>query len=147
MIVTVAAVGAELLPEQTPHLPITPVQLGETAARCRAAGASMIHVHCRNDDGANTADPGRFAAALAEIGKRSDIIVQFTTGGAVGMTPAERAAPLAARPEMATLTCGTVSYTHLDVYKRQLCTSVCGNVLVRLGGPGRAGRFSWRSSS
>ena len=110
LIVTVAAVGAELLPEQTPHLPITPVQLGETAARCRAAGASMIHVHCRNDDGANTADPGRFAAALAEIGKRSDIIVQFTTGGAVGMTPAERAAPLAARPEMATLTCGTVNF-------------------------------------
>jgi 3-keto-5-aminohexanoate cleavage enzyme len=110
LIVTVAAVGAELLPGQTPHLPVTPAQLGETAARCRHAGAALIHVHCRNDDGSNTAEPARFAAALAEIRGRSDLIVQFTTGGAVGMTPAERAAPLAMRPEMATLTCGTVNF-------------------------------------
>jgi 3-keto-5-aminohexanoate cleavage enzyme len=110
LIVTVAAVGAELSPEQTPHLPVTPAQLAETAARCRDAGASLIHVHCRNDDGSNTADPARFGAALAAIRARTDIIVQFTTGGAVGMTPLERAAPLAARPEMATLTCGTVNF-------------------------------------
>jgi 3-keto-5-aminohexanoate cleavage enzyme len=37
LIITVAAVGAELTPEQTPHLPITPEQLGETAALCKAA--------------------------------------------------------------------------------------------------------------
>jgi 3-keto-5-aminohexanoate cleavage enzyme len=110
LIVSVAAVGAELTPEQTPHLPVTPAQLGATAQRCRAAGASLIHVHCRNDDGSNTADPARFAAALAAIRESSDLIVQFTTGGAVGMTPHERAAPLAARPDMATLTCGSVNF-------------------------------------
>ena len=110
LIVTVAAVGAELTPEQTPHLPLTPVQLGETAARCQDAGASLIHVHCRNDDGTNTSDVARFAAALEEIRKRSDLIVQFTTGGAIGMTPEERAAPLSLRPEMGTLTCGTVNF-------------------------------------
>jgi 3-keto-5-aminohexanoate cleavage enzyme len=110
LIVTVAAVGAELTPEQTPHLPITPQQLGETAASCRAAGASMIHVHCRWDDGKNTADVGRFRDAMAAIRAHSDLIVQFTTGGAIGMTAAERAAPLELRPEMATLTCGTVNF-------------------------------------
>jgi 3-keto-5-aminohexanoate cleavage enzyme len=110
LIITVAAVGAELTPEQTPHLPITPEQLGETAALCRAAGASMIHVHCRRDDGTNTADPARFAAAMTAIRARSDLIVQFTTGGAIGMTVEQRAAPLQVRPEMATLTCGTVNF-------------------------------------
>jgi 3-keto-5-aminohexanoate cleavage enzyme len=110
LIVTVAAVGAELTPEQTPHLSITPEQLGETAALCRVAGASMIHVHCRWDDGRNTADVGRFRDAMAAIRARSDLIVQFTTGGAIGMTAAERAAPLELRPEMATLTCGTVNF-------------------------------------
>ena len=110
LIVSVAAVGAELRPEQTPHLPVTPAQLGATAERCQAAGAALIHVHCRNDDGSNTADPARFAAALAAIRERSDLIVQFTTGGAVGMSPQERAAPLAARPDMATLTCGSVNF-------------------------------------
>ena len=110
LIVTVAAVGAELTPEQTPHLPITPQQLGETAALCRAAGASMIHVHCRNDDGSNTSAVERFEAAYAAIRERSDLIVQFTTGGAIGMSAQERAAPLRLRPEMATLTCGTVNF-------------------------------------
>ncbi len=109
-IVTVAPVGAELRPEQTPHLPLTPAALGETARRCRAAGAAMIHVHCRTDDGRNTSDPERFAAARDAIRAQSDLIVQFTTGGAIGMTAQERAAPLRARPEMATLTCGTVNF-------------------------------------
>ena len=110
LIVTVAAVGAEIMPAQTPHLPITPAQLGETAALCEAAGASMIHVHCRNDDGSNTSDVRRFEAAYAAIRDRSNLIVQFTSGGAIGMTAAERAAPLRLRPEMATLTCGTVNF-------------------------------------
>ena len=109
-IVTVAPVGAELRPEQTPHLPLTPAALGETARRCQAAGAAMIHVHCRTDDGRNTSDPERFAAARDAIRAESDLIVQFTTGGAIGMTGTERAAPLRARPEMATLTCGTVNF-------------------------------------
>ncbi len=110
LVITVAAVGAELLPEQTPHLPVTPEALGETAALCRAAGAAMIHVHCRNDDGTNTSDVGRFRDAMLAIRAKSDLIVQFTTGGAIGMSVAERAGPLELRPEMATLTCGTVNF-------------------------------------
>lgn len=110
LVITVAPVGAEVTPDQTPHLPVTPAQLGETARAIRAAGASMIHVHCRNDDGTNTHDPARFRAAYDAIRAASDVIVQFSTGGAIGMTPEERAAPLALRPEMATLTCGTVNF-------------------------------------
>lgn len=110
LIITVAPVGAELRPDQTPHLPVTPAQLADTAARCRDAGASIVHVHCRNDDGSNTSDPARFQAAYDAIRAASDIVVQFTTGGAIGMTPEQRAAPLAIRPEMATLTCGTVNF-------------------------------------
>lgn len=110
LIITVAAVGAELTPEQTPHLPITPEQLGETAALCSAAGAAMIHVHCRDDTGRNTSDVARFGAALAAIRARSDLLVQFTTGGAIGMTVAERTAPLRCKPDMATLSCGTVNF-------------------------------------
>ncbi|MDQ2907957.1 MAG: 3-keto-5-aminohexanoate cleavage protein [Candidatus Eremiobacteraeota bacterium] len=119
LIVTVAAVGAEVMPPQTPHLPVTPEQLGETAALCQAAGAAMIHVHCRNDDGSNTSEVARFEAAYAAIRARSDLIVQFTTGGAIGMSAAERAAPLRLRPEMATLTCGTVNFGD-DVFQNDL---------------------------
>ena len=110
LIITVAPVGAELTPDQTPHLAVTPAQLGDVARAIRAAGASMIHVHCRNDDGTNTHDVARFRAAYDAIRASSDLIVQFSTGGAIGMTPAERSAPLELRPEMATLSCGTVNF-------------------------------------
>jgi 3-keto-5-aminohexanoate cleavage enzyme len=110
LIITVAPVGAELTPDQTPHLATTPKALGEVARTCREAGASIIHVHCRNDDGTNTHDVGRFKQAYDAIREQSDLIVQFSTGGAIGMAPAERAAVLQLRPEMATLTCGTVNF-------------------------------------
>lgn len=110
LIITVAPVGAELTPDQTPHLAVTPKALGEVARKVREAGASMIHVHCRNDDGSNTHDVARFKAAYEAIREQSDLIVQFSTGGAIGMTPEERASVLQLRPEMATLTCGTVNF-------------------------------------
>lgn len=110
LIITVAPVGGEVMPDQTPYLPVTPAQLGATARAIREAGASIVHVHCRNDDGSNTHDVERFRQAYEAIRGASDLIVQFSTGGAIGMTPAERAAPLALRPEMATLTCGTVNF-------------------------------------
>jgi 3-keto-5-aminohexanoate cleavage enzyme len=110
LIITVAPVGAELTPDQTPHLAVTPQQLGEVARKAQEAGASIIHVHCRNDDGTNTHDVARFNAAYDAIRAQSDLIVQFSTGGAIGMTPEERASVLALHPEMATLTCGTVNF-------------------------------------
>jgi 3-keto-5-aminohexanoate cleavage enzyme len=110
LIITCAPVGAEIMPEQTPHLPVTPQQLGETAAKIAHAGASIIHVHCREDDGTNTHAVARFHAAYSAIRNGSDLIVQFSTGGAIGMRPDERAAVLQLRPEMATLTCGSVNF-------------------------------------
>lgn len=110
LIITCAPVGAELTLDQTPYLPYTPELLGETARAVREAGASIVHVHCRNDDGSNTHSVERFRQAYEAIRAQSDLIVQFSTGGAIGMTPVERASVLQLRPEMATLTCGTVNF-------------------------------------
>jgi 3-keto-5-aminohexanoate cleavage enzyme len=110
LIITCAPVGAEVTPEQTPYLPYTPAKLGETAKAIREAGASIVHVHCRNDDGTNTHAVSRFREAYEAVRAQSDLIVQFSTGGAIGMTPEERAAVLELRPEMATLTCGSVNF-------------------------------------
>jgi len=110
LIITVAPVGAELTPGQTPHLAVTPKQLGQVARKIRDAGASIIHVHVRNDDGSNTHEVERFRDAYEQIRKNSDLIVQFSSGGAIGMTPEERSLPLQLKPEMATLTCGSVNF-------------------------------------
>lgn len=110
LIITCAPVGAEITIDQTPYLPHTPELLAQTAAAVREAGGSVLHVHCRNDDGTNTHSVERFAQAYREIRAASDLIVQFSTGGAIGMTPQERASVLELRPEMATLTCGSVNF-------------------------------------
>lgn len=110
LIITVCGVGAEITKEQQPGLPITPEELARDAAECRAAGASIYHLHVRDDSGAPTMDVGRFRAAKEAIESASDLIVQFTSGGAVTDTEEMRLAPLELRPEMASLTTGTVNF-------------------------------------
>ena len=110
VIITVAAVGAELNLEQQPNLPTAPDALAADAVRCRDAGASIYHLHVRDERGAPTMNVEAFRAALDAIGGATDLIVQFTSGGAVTDSEADRMAPLELRPEMATLTTGTVNF-------------------------------------
>ena len=110
LIITVAGVGAETTKEAQPALPIAAEEIGVDAARCREAGASMYHLHVRRTDGSPTQDKEVFAAAIAAIRKRTDIIIQTSTGGAMGMTADERLQPLDLDPEMASLTTGTANF-------------------------------------
>jgi 3-keto-5-aminohexanoate cleavage enzyme len=113
-VITAALVGAETTREQTPYLPITAEEIGIEAAKCREAGAAMVHIPVRRPDGTPSQDAERFRAAIREIRKRSDILLQTSTGGAVGMGVDERCGPLtltgADRPDMATLSTGTVNF-------------------------------------
>jgi 3-keto-5-aminohexanoate cleavage enzyme len=111
LVITVAPVGGELTREQQPHLPISATEIAEEVARCREAGASMVHLHVRDEDGTPTQSRERFAEAMDAIRRSApDVIVQTSTGGSVGMTEEERAQPLDLKPEMATLTTGTVNF-------------------------------------
>ncbi|MFS8512318.1 MAG: 3-keto-5-aminohexanoate cleavage protein [Planifilum fulgidum] len=110
LIITAALVGAEVTREDTPHLPVTPEEIGQAAAEAREAGASIAHIHVRDADGKPSQDRELYRRAIEEIRKRCDIIIQVSTGGAVGMTAEERLQPVALRPEMATLTTGTVNF-------------------------------------
>jgi 3-keto-5-aminohexanoate cleavage enzyme len=110
LIITAALVGAETTRAQQPNLPVTPEEIAEAAHACREAGASVCHLHVRTDDGMPTQDRERFRETIAAIRRRCDIIIQVSTGGAVGMTADERLQPVSLRPEMATLTCGTVNF-------------------------------------
>jgi 3-keto-5-aminohexanoate cleavage enzyme len=110
VVLTAAIVGAELTREQTPYLPLTPQEIADQAARCREAGAAVIHLHVRDDHGSNTQSSERFARVIEAIRRQCDCIIQPSTGGAVGMSIEERAGPLACKPEMATLNCGTINF-------------------------------------
>ncbi|MBX3186281.1 MAG: 3-keto-5-aminohexanoate cleavage protein [Labilithrix sp.] len=110
VILTAAIVGAEITRAQTPHLPITPEEIADEAARCREAGVAVIHLHVRNDDGSPTQSKDRFAATIEKIRAKTDCIIQVSTGGAIGMSIDERAQPLSCKPEMATLNCGSLNF-------------------------------------
>jgi 3-keto-5-aminohexanoate cleavage enzyme len=110
LIITAALTGAEVTREQQPALPITPEEIAIAAQECAQAGASIVHVHARNPDGSPTQDKEIYRQIISEVKKRCDVIVQVSTGGAVGMTPQERLAPVTLVPEMATLSMGTVNF-------------------------------------
>ena len=110
LIITVAGVGAETTKEAQPALPVSAAEIGADAARCREAGAAMFHLHVRDAAGNPTQAREVFAAAIEEIRKRTDIIIQTSTGGAMGMTADERLQPLELDPEMASLTTGTANF-------------------------------------
>ena len=110
LIVTVAAVGAELTREQQPYLPISPDELATDAAQCAEAGASIYHLHVRDAQGQPTMDVETFRRAHGAITSATDLIVQFTTGGSTSDDGPARLAPLQLKPEMATLTTGSVNF-------------------------------------
>src|SRR5690348_2097580 len=111
LILTCAITGAETTREKQPHLPITPAEQGQAAQECLAAGASIIHLHVRDDAGKPSQDPARFKDAIAQIRARAPgIIVQISTGGAVGESIENRARPLKLKPEMASLNIGTMNF-------------------------------------
>lgn len=110
LVITVAMDGAEVTKEQNPNLPVTPAEIAADARRCREAGAAMAHVHARLADGTPTQDAGIYAEIMREVRAQTEIILQVSTGGAVGMTAAERLQPVHLKPEMATLTTGSVNF-------------------------------------
>ena len=113
-VITAAIVGAETTRAQNPHLPITAGEIGDEALRCAQAGASVIHLHVRDEQGNPSQDATRFQAAIRAIRARTDVIIQCSTGGAIGMSVDERCGALQLdrpdRPEMATLNVGTINF-------------------------------------
>jgi 3-keto-5-aminohexanoate cleavage enzyme len=111
LIITCAITGAETTREKQPHLPITPEEQGIAAEEAVRAGASIIHLHVREDDGRPTQRLERFGESIHAIRKRCPgVMIQISTGGAVGEPIEERARPLSLKPEMASLNLGTMNF-------------------------------------
>ena len=110
LIITAALVGAEVTRQEQPHLPLTPSEIADAAHDAWLAGASIVHLHARKPDGTSTQSATVFAEIIRLIRQRCDVIIQVSTGGAVGMTAAERLEPVTLKPEMATLTTGSVNF-------------------------------------
>lgn len=117
LIITAAICGAEVTKEHNPNVPYTVEEIANEAHRAYEAGASIIHLHVREDDGRPTQSKDRFEQCINAIKEKCpDAIVQPSTGGAVGMSDEERIQPVYLKPEMATLDCGTCNFGGDDIF-------------------------------
>lgn len=117
LIITCAICGAEVLKEHNEFVPYTIAEIQSEALRAYNAGASIIHLHVREDDGTPTQSKNRFEKAINAIKEVCpDVIIQPSTGGAVGMSNDERLQPTLLSPEMCTLDCGSVNFGGDEVF-------------------------------
>jgi 3-keto-5-aminohexanoate cleavage enzyme len=110
-VVTCALTGVLANRSQCPHLPYTPVEIAEEAKRAYDAGASVVHIHARNDDGGPTFSPAVFAKIKEEVRKRCPIILNFSTGTIVEDVSEQCTYVRESRPEIAALNMGTMNYS------------------------------------
>lgn len=112
VIITCAVTGAIHTPSMSPHLPVTPDQIAESAVGAAKAGASILHLHARDpEDGSPTPDPEIFRRFLPTISSQTDAVINITTGGAATMSIEERiSGPLSLQPEMCSLNMGSMNF-------------------------------------
>ncbi|MBQ9254319.1 MAG: 3-keto-5-aminohexanoate cleavage protein [Bacteroidales bacterium] len=120
LIITAAICGAEVTKEQNPAVPYTVEEIVKEAKSAVDAGAAIVHLHVREDDGTPTQSKERFKECVDAIYKECpNVILIPSTGGAVGMTAEERLQPTELMPEMATLDCGTCNFGD-DVFENTM---------------------------
>jgi 3-keto-5-aminohexanoate cleavage enzyme len=110
IIVTAALTGVLATRDQCPAIPYTPKEIGEEAKRAADEGAAIVHIHARTQQGGPDWSVDTFGEILDEVRARTDVIVNFSTGG-VGVPAEERVAHIRElRPEMAALNMGSMNY-------------------------------------
>jgi 3-keto-5-aminohexanoate cleavage enzyme len=109
-LITVAPTGAETAKADCPQLPTTLAELVVTATACEAAGASLIHIHIRDDDHRPSLDAVLLREAVAALREQTSLVVQLSTGGSVHDPLERRLTVLDAEPDSCSLTCGTTNF-------------------------------------
>ena len=118
VIITAAVTGQGATPVMSEYLPLTPKQIADDAVKAYQAGAAIVHIHARKaENGEPTPSLPVFREIVMDIKKRCNVVINITTGGAG--TPDERIKVVPEfKPEMATLNCGSLSGTAIQVYER-----------------------------
>ena len=112
VIITCAITGSIHTPSMSPHLPVTPDQIAESAIGAAEAGAAIVHLHARNPEtGRPDQSPDAFMKFVPRIKQRCNVVINLTSGGAPTMRVEERAMPAATlKPEVASLNMGSMNF-------------------------------------
>jgi uncharacterized protein (DUF849 family) len=118
VIVTCALTGVLANRDQCPWVPYTPAEIADEAQRAFEAGAAVVHIHARTDEGRPTYQPDRYAAIRAEIERRCPVILNFSTGGSGPME--SRVAHIAqVKPALAALNMGSMNYAKYSAKRKE----------------------------
>ena len=129
IVVAVAITGSVPRKSDNPAVPISSAEQIESTHGAFEAGASLVHIHFRNDDETPSSSPERFALVREGVRKHCPgMIVQFSTGGR-RRDPSARGSSLHLRPDMASLSTGSVNFPTV-VYENH--TSLVGDLATRM---------------
>jgi len=129
-IITVAITGAVPRKEENPAVPISTAEQVESTHAAFEAGASLVHIHVRDEQENPSSDPQRFTLVQEGIKKHCPgIIIQFSTGGR-GREADQRGSMLHLAPDMASLATGSVNFPGM-IYENhpELIDQLAGNML------------------
>ena len=120
VIISCAITGSIHTPSMSPHLPVTPQEIAESALGAAEAGAAIVHLHARNPvDGRPDQTPEAFEPFLRVIKQSSNVVVNLTTGGSPYMPVTERVRPAQVwKPEVASLNMGSMNFGLFPMLKR-----------------------------
>ncbi|MFA5079872.1 MAG: 3-keto-5-aminohexanoate cleavage protein [Dehalococcoidia bacterium] len=120
VIVTAALTGSAHFPSMSPYLPLTPQQIIDDGIRAAEAGAAILHIHVRNpENGMPSPDIEIFRTVLTGIKKSTNAVICVSTGGGMGMSTEQRAAPVTTfRPEIASLNFGSMNFSVFHVAEK-----------------------------
>ncbi len=112
LIISAALTGSWPTKAQSPAVPISEEEIAQAAIECWRAGAAIVHLHVRNEQGKVTCDPARYAKARDLIvASGADVIINMSTGGGAGQTTDEqRMEPVSLSPEIASFDCGSLNF-------------------------------------
>ncbi len=118
VILTVACTGAWPQKSDTPYIPLTPQEEADEIVRCADAGASIAHIHVRDDAFKASMDFDKFAETVRLVRARSNIVLNLTTSGGLGLSDEVRMRPFQElRPEMASFDAGTMNWAHTTIFE------------------------------
>lgn len=110
VVVTVAVTGADVTRANNPNLPYTTAEIAADSIASAKAGATVVHLHVREDDGTPSGRPELFADVVSRIRAGSDLLTMVSTGGANDMTIAERTTGLEAQPDLSGVESGSMNF-------------------------------------
>ncbi len=123
VIIACAVTGAVTTKKQCPAIPYTAEEIGEECRRAYEAGATVVHVHGRTDDGQPSYDPATFAAYTREIEKRSPVLINYSTG-AIGLSKEDRIRHVVeTKPHIAALNMGSMNYAKYSPKRKEFVFS------------------------